>query len=85
MVFFSILFTVPLIPIPVQIPPKCAKESESRFLGIGIVPPLVMSHLSGVDAAALVIPEKVGKKVVCFLPARACPSDSLERKGKSIQ
>ena len=28
---FSILFTIPLIPIP----PKCVKESESRFLGIG--------------------------------------------------
>ena len=26
--------------IPVPIPPKCAKEPESRFLGIGIVPPL---------------------------------------------
>ena len=32
---FSILFTIPLIPIPVPIPPKCVKESESRFLGIG--------------------------------------------------
>ena len=41
---FFILFTIPLIPILVPIPPKCAKESESRFLGIGMVPPLI--HLS---------------------------------------
>ena len=33
---FLILFTIPLIPILVPIPPKCAKESESRFLGIRI-------------------------------------------------
>ena len=36
---------IPLFTIPVPIPPKCAKESESQFLGIGIVPPLDLLRL----------------------------------------
>ena len=40
-------FTISLILIPVPIPPKYFMEPELRFLGIGIVPPLIRirSHL----------------------------------------
>ena len=57
---------------------------------IGVVSYIpVMSHLSGVDAAAFVIPEADRQKVVHVLQAsRLHPSDlasdSLERKDESV-
>ena len=41
---FSIPFMIPLLPIPVPIPPKYPTELESRFLGMGIVPPLILGN-----------------------------------------
>ena len=56
---FSIPFTIPFIPIPVSFPLKYPTEPELRFLGIGIVPPLVTIAFILDDFAAAAAPSKV--------------------------